>query len=160
MPVSAALFLLSGCGVYTFSGSTLPSHLKTVEIPLFINNSLQPGVAESVTDLLNQRVQSTNLMKPVAGNGDAVIRGKVLSYVNQPYTYGSETRRDVTVSSYTVRISVEIEFFDTVKDKAIYKGVITEEGVYDFPAQMEQEGKKKAIDKIIDRIMENSVQSW
>jgi hypothetical protein len=149
-----------GCGIYTFSGSTLPGHLKTVEIPLFINQSLQPGVAEDITSSLNERMDRSNLLSPVSHNSDATFNGKVLSYENTPYTYGSETVRAVTVKSYVVRISVEVEFYDNRKDKSIYKGVVTEEGIYDFNQQSEADGKKIAVEKIIDRIMQNSVQSW
>ena len=158
------LFLLCvsfvGCGVYTFSGSTLPSHLKTVDIPLFTNQSLQPGVAEDITAKLNSKVQEDNLLKPVSQNSDATIIGKVLSYDNRPYTYGSKSVRNVDVSSYSVKISVEVEFLDNKKDKTIYKGVITEEGIYDFEGETEEVGKERAVEKIIDKIMQNSVQSW
>ena len=158
------LFLLCisfvGCGVYTFSGSTLPSHLKTVDIPLFTNQSLQPGVAEDITAKLNSKVQEDNLLKPVSQNSDATITGKVLSYDNRPYTYGSKSVRNVDVSSYSVKISVEVEFLDNKKDKTIYKGVITEEGIYDFEKETEEVGKERAVEKIIDKIMQNSVQSW
>lgn len=149
-----------GCGVYTFSGSTLPSHLKTVDIPLFTNQSLQPGVAEDITAKLNSKVQEDNLLKPVSQNSDATIIGKVLSYDNRPYTYGSKSVRNVDVSSYSVKISVEVEFLDNKKDKTIYKGVITEEGIYDFEGETEEVGKERAVEKIIDKIMQNSVQSW
>ncbi|NLW33526.1 MAG: hypothetical protein GXY77_18925, partial [Fibrobacter sp.] len=36
------LFLFNSCGIYTFSGSTLPTYLKTVDIPLFMNESMEP----------------------------------------------------------------------------------------------------------------------
>lgn len=153
-----ALFV--GCGVYTFSGSTLPGYLKTVDIPLFINQSLQPGVAEVITAELNRSVQDDNILKPVSQNSDATINGKVLSYINHPYTYGSESLREVDVSSYSVKISVEVEFYDNRKDKALYKGVITEEGIYNFETETEEDGRKKAVKKIIAQIMQNSVQSW
>ena len=156
----ALLGLLCSCGIYTFSGSTLPAHLKTVEIPLFVNNSLQPGVAEDLTELLNQKITSGNLLKPVARNSDAIIKGTVTNYNNHPYTYGSEARRQVNVTSYSVTITVSVEFYDSKKDKILYKGDITQDGIYDFPGETEQVGKKRAIEKIIDQILQNSVQSW
>lgn len=138
----------------------MPSHLKTVDIPLFTNQSLQPGVAEDITAKLNSKVQEDNLLKPVSQNSDATITGKVLSYDNRPYTYGSKSVRNVDVSSYSVKISVEVEFLDNKKDKTIYKGVITEEGIYDFEKETEEVGKERVVEKIIDKIMQNSVQSW
>ncbi len=157
---SVFCFICMGCGIYTFSGSTLPGHLKTVDIPLFIDQSLQPGVAEEITSELNQEILDNKLLKPVSQNSDASFNGKVLSYKNHPYTYGTESIRQVNVTSYSVTISVDIEFYDNKKDKVLYKGVVTEEGIYDFETETEEDGKKRAVKKIIDQIMQNSVQSW
>ena len=154
------LLISMGCGVYTFKGSTLPNHLKTVDIPLFINESLQPGVAEYITEELQKNIQENNILETVPDEGNATINGKVLSYRNHPYTYGSESTREVNVTSYTVTISIEIEFLDNQKDKVLYKGIITQDGIYDFGSETEEDGKKRAIKKITDQIIQNSVQSW
>lgn len=149
------------CGIYTFSGSTLPSHLKTVDIPLFTNKSLQSGIAEEITDQLTKRIQSDNLLKPVSQSSDVTIIGSVLSYKNHPYTYGSEGIRDVEVTNYSVTLAVEIEFLDNKKDKVLYaKKTYTEDGIYDFRTETVQIGQQRAIEKIINQILQNSVQSW
>lgn len=154
------LALFAGCGVYTFKGSTLPNHLKTVDIPLFINESLQPGVAEYITDELQKNIQDNNVLETVPNEGDATINGKVLSYKNHPYTYDSESARQVTVEEYSVTISIEVEFLDNKKDKVLYKGIITQDGIYEFGSETEEDGKNRAIKKITDQIIQNSVQSW
>jgi hypothetical protein len=158
--VLSLLILFTGCGVYTFKGSTLPSYLKTVNIPLFVNQSLQPGVAEYITEELQKNIQDNNILETVPDDGDATINGKVLSYKNHPYTYGSESDRTVAVESYSVTISIEVEFLDNQKDKTLYKGIVTQDGVYDFNSETEEDGKKRAIKKITDQIIQNSVQSW
>jgi hypothetical protein len=149
------------CGIYTFSGSTIPGHLKTVNIPLFKNQSLQPDIAETITSELTKNIQQNNLLKPVANNSDATINGKVIKYGNNPDYYGSNENRDVNVSSYAVQIQVEVEFLDNKKDKELYpKMVITEEGIYDFKTETEKLGQQRAIEKIVNKIMQNSMQSW
>jgi hypothetical protein len=156
----AIAFLAVGCGIYTFSGSTLPAHLKTIDIPLFVNQSMQPDVAEAITSKLTEKVSQQNLLKNIARNGDATINGKVLSYTNQPYTYGSEGYRNVNISQYAVTIKVEVSFWDNKKDQAIYEGTITGEGIYDFSTKTEADGRTLAITKIIDQVIQNSVQGW
>jgi hypothetical protein len=152
--------LVCGCGIYTFSGSTLPGHLETVDIPLFVNKSLQPEVAEELTEQLNNRILRSNLLSVAASRGDATISGAVLSYANNPYTYGAEGYRDVNVSQYAVSISVSIEFVDNKKDEPIYTGTVRGEGVYDFERETEEIGRRRAMEQIVDQIMQNSVQSW
>ena len=153
---------LCSCGFYTFSGSTLPSHLKTVDIPLFANQSLMPGVAEEVTDALTKRILSMNLLRitSVAGRGDATIRGRVVDYSNTPRTYGTSGARQVTVSEYVVHITVDVEFTDNKSSSFLYKGKIMGEGIYDFATQNEALGRANAEKDVVDQILQHSVQSW
>jgi hypothetical protein len=154
----AVLALLCGC--YTFSGSTLPPHLKTVEVPLFANQSLEPNVADEITQELSRELLQSNLLKVVERDGNAVISGSVTSYTNAPYTFGASETRQVSVQQYSVKITVDVEFLDRKKDEPIYKGAITGEGIYNLSNENEQAGKQKAIKEIVQRIMQNSVQGW
>jgi hypothetical protein len=157
VPLAAAA---AGCAFYSFSGSTLPGHLKTVEVPLFLNESLQPGVAEELTEKLSQKLVQADLLDIVSSKGDAVITGKVRTYENNPYTYGSSGYREVDVSEYAVKISVQVEFIDNKKEEPLYEGVLWGTGVYAYGTETEQAGRQKAIADIVEQIIQNSVQSW
>jgi hypothetical protein len=154
------LIVFSSCSIYTFSGSSLPSHLKTVDIPLFLNKSLEPDVADEITNELNKQVLSSNLLRIVKERGDASISGEVTSYSNDPYTFGATEVRQVDVNQYKVRIVAEVEFYDNKKGKELYKGSITGEGIYDFKNETEKVGKERAEKDLVQRILENSIQSW
>ena len=159
--IVSALALLSLCNCfYSFSGSTLSAHLKTVELPLFSNESLQADVADQITQELSKQIVSGNLLKVVERNGDAAITGIVTSYTNTPYTFGASDTRQVSVQQYVVRITVQVEFTDKKKDEPIYKGSVTGEGIYDLQKENEQTGKTKAVTELIRRILQNSVQGW
>ena len=121
----AVCLLVCGCGVYTFNGSTLPAHLKTVDIPLFANQSLMPGVADDITTQLSAKIVSMNLLSVVSSGGNATLRGRVVDYVNTPRTYGTSGARQVTVSEYVVRITVEVEFLDNKANSPLFKGAVT-----------------------------------
>jgi hypothetical protein len=151
---------LCSCGIYTFSGSTLPSHLKTVDIPMFTNSSLQANLAEAITDSLSKRVLTTNLMRIVSTGGDATISGTVTNYSNNPRSYGNAGVRQVNISEYEVNITVDVIFNDNKKNIAIYKGSLTGKGVYDFSKEDEETGRRKATSDIVDQILQNSLQSW
>ena len=159
-PVFLTLALLFCNCIYTLSGSSLPSHLKTVEVPLFANQSLEPNIADEITQKISQEIVSGNLLKVVESNGNAVLSGTVTSYTNEPYTYGASATRQVDVQQYIVRIVADIEFLDIKKDEPIYKGEVTGEGIYDLSKQTEQDGKQAAIKEMVQRIMANSVQGW
>jgi len=152
--------MICGCGIYTFNGSSLPSGMKTVDIPLFLNKSMEPNVADDVTQELNTQLQSTNLLRIVSRGGDASISGTVTSYENTPYMYNTVKERDVDVDQYKVTITADVEFTDNKKNSEMYKGSLTGEGIYNFKTEKEVYGRKKAQKDLVKRILEKSVQSW
>ena len=160
LTVTACCMLGTGCGIYTFSGSSLPSHLKTVDIPLFENQSMEPDIAEEITGELNKQVLTDNLLRIVAAEGDATVSGSITSYLHEPYTYGASATRQVSVDQYIVKITAQVEFIDNVKNIPLFKGSITGEGIYDFQKETEETGREKAIKDIVRRILQSSLQSW
>lgn len=151
-------FLFLSCGIYTFSGSSIPSHMKTIEVPLFENNALVQGVAEDITDGITLAVQREKL-KIVPRDGDAVISGTVATYQNKAYDY-TGGREDLDVKNYVVNITCKVVFRDQVDDKDLYNGVISAQGVYDFDKEDEAVGRKRAVDDLVEKIMINSLQGW
>lgn len=150
--------MLSSCGMYSFSGSSLPSYLKTIEVPLFENRALTQGAAEDLTDELTKAVARENL-KLVATKGDATLKGAVTGYRNHTYDY-SGGRDNLNVKNYAVDIIASVEFIDNIKKKNIYKGTVTAKGVYDFNSETEEDGRKRAIKALSEKIMSNSLQGW
>jgi hypothetical protein len=152
--------VLSGCGVYTFNGSTLPSYIKTIDIPLFKNASLEPEIAEEITSEVSKKVVSDNLLRVITDRGDATLHGEVSKYTNEPYTYGTTETRKVNVDQYIVRITADVDFLDNKKDKSMFKGPVTGEGIYNFSTEQESTGRTKAVSDLVRKILEKSVQSW
>ncbi len=153
------LLMISGCGIYSFTGSTLPGHLKTVELPSFNNTTLEPGVADEITSVLNQEILKSQL-RPANSDGDATISGTVVIYSNEPHTFGSDREDAVNVEQYMVRITAEVEFLDNTNGEIIYEGRVSGEGTYDFQTETEEVGREEAIEKLVQQIIQNSVQNW
>jgi hypothetical protein len=151
-------FVLFSCGIYTFSGSSIPTHMKTIELPLFENNALVQGVAEDITDKLTLAVQREKL-KLVPRDGDAIITGTVATYQNKAYDY-SGNRDNISIKTYAVYITAKVAFRDQVDEKDLYNGVVSAEGVYDFNTEDEEVGRKRAVDDLVEKIMINSLQGW
>jgi hypothetical protein len=158
--LTLGVIFITGCGVYTFNGSSLPPHLKTVDIPLFENQSLQPNVAEEVSKELNHQVLSGNLLRIVNSDGDATVSGTITSYSNDPYTFGAADTRQIDVESYIVKIGADVQFFDNKNNTALFKGVVTGEGIYNFKTETEIVGRQKAEKDLVQRILQNSLQGW
>jgi len=158
LAVTALPLALTSCSIYSFSGSTLPTHIKTVQIPVFANTTLEPGINDDVTTELSSEILKSQL-RPANEGADAVIRGTVTRYTNQPQTFGAGGA-EVNVEQYIVRISADVEFFDNRKEEQIYKGTVSGEGLYNFQSEDEQAGRTKAIKNLVEKIIQNSVQIW
>jgi hypothetical protein len=149
--------VFAGC-IYTFSGSSLPAHIKTVEVPLFENNALVQGVAERITEVLAQKV-SREKLSIVARNGDSRIVGNVVFYRSSAQDYVGD-RNTLTIKTYSVEIVVDIVFLDLKNGREIYSGRIASIGNYDFASETEEDGKTRAIEDITEKILQNSIKSW
>ncbi|NLG15913.1 MAG: hypothetical protein GX556_01125 [Fibrobacter sp.] len=153
-------FVIPGCGIYSFKNTSLPSHIKTVDIPVMSNLSLEPDIADEITRELNREVLSKNLFKISSEKGDATIIGKITNYENTPYIYGASGTKQADVDQYIVRITADMEFIDNKEDKSLFEGSVRGEGIYNFKTESEQTGREKAIKDVVQRLLESSMQSW
>jgi len=79
-----SFLLLSGCGFYSFTGS-LPPHIKTISIPVFVNETAEFGVAEDITDGVTAVFIEENILKVVdTENAHSVVRGTIKKLTTNP----------------------------------------------------------------------------
>ena len=150
--------LLSGC--YSFTASTLPSHIRTVKIHEVEDKTLDPVLAnnirEGVVEMFRKNAGGVRL---VNGDANADFEMTLLSYTNKPENYNSNS--DVETSRVTIRVSVK--FYDNVKEKVIYESKsLSAEGTYDVQANETEDrhGQARAIEKMQDLIITNALAKW
>ena len=150
------LFAIS-CGVYTFSPSALGG-IKSLAILLFENQTPESGLREDLTDRLSQAFVDDNTLRVVPeGRADAVLRGSVISYSREAYTY-SEAE---VVSEYIVRIGINVEFAEKKSGEIIWEERnMSNWGTYDSATQGEDDGKEMAIGKLVEDILNKTVKGW
>ena len=111
--------LLNGCGYHLVgTGSSLPSHLKTLSIPEFSNSSSEPGIHRELTSNIIDSFITDGRVKIVRkGNSDMVMKGNLYYYDLKAASFSSND----FVSDYIVELGVEIEVIDKVNDKSYLK---------------------------------------
>lgn len=156
--VAFAVVALSGC--YSFTASTLPSHIKTVNIHEVEDKTLDPVLANNihtaVVDMFKRNAGGVRLVNDEA-NADFYIT--LLSYTNKPENYNSNS----DVETYRVTIRVEVKFYDNVKERIIYESKsLSADGVYDVQANETEDrhGQTRAIEKLQDLIVSNALAKW
>ncbi len=149
-----AILALAGC--YSFTGSSLPSHVRTVTVPLCENQTLKPGIAEALHQSLNTELIKGNLLRVVDRNGDSELNVRITHYANNPHTYDV----NADVKEYQVEIAAEINFTDVKKYKTIYQGEFRGIGVYRFGSESEKQGEERALNDLSNAIISNTVSGW
>jgi hypothetical protein len=151
----AASLILGGC--YSFSGTTLPSHLKTVRIDPVGNRTLESALADQITQGLEEGFRSRSNLRKVNDGGDAELICILTDYSHRPQsTSGS------TVTSYRVDMLVSVRFIDKVKGDTLYKDDhVPGYGLYAVDkGETEETGKKQAVENLVKVVLDNSVSGW
>lgn len=149
---------LSGC--YSFTASTLPSHIKTVQIFEVDDKTLDPVLANNLrTGVVELFRKNAGSVRVINDDASADFKMTLLSYSNKPDNYNSAEQ----VETYRVTIRVSVLFYDNVKERVIYEEKsLSAEGTYDVQANETEDrhGQVRAIEKLQDLIVTNALAKW
>jgi outer membrane lipopolysaccharide assembly protein LptE/RlpB len=74
-----ALLVLAGCG-YSLRG-TLPPHIKTVSVPIFVNRTQEPAVEGFITRAVVEAFSTNGRLRIApSGQADAILDGEIIGY--------------------------------------------------------------------------------
>jgi hypothetical protein len=155
--VCCLLLFISGCGVYSFSGSGL-SGVNTIAVPLFDNQTQEYGIRESLTEKLSERFVQDNTLKVVNEKAaDSILRGIITGYERESHTFDEQEN----IKEYIVRIWVKASFEEKEGRKTIWE----EEnmmgwGIYSAEDETEEMGRERAIEKLAEDIVNKTVKGW
>jgi len=143
-----------GCGIYSFSGSNLPAHIKTAAVPLFENETSEFGIDQQLTDAVINAITHDNTLK-ISGSrsADSIIKGKILRVVDRAGPYN----KDEKASGFRVTITVDVSFVDVKKRKNIWQETWSQWGDY---TDNRDDGIKEAVDKLSTDILNKTVSGW
>ena len=150
--------LIGGCS-YSFT-SGLPSHIKSVAVPLLANETTEFGVAEEITDQLVAALVKDGTLRVVADEADAssVLLGTVRTYSEETYEY----TRDEQVDQLIIRIGIQVRFMDRVRDEVLWESPqIFGSAVYDNSGpDARNTGLQEAMALVVDEILSGIVAGW
>lgn len=115
--VLVCIVLQTSCGIYSFSGATVPKEVKTISIQYIQNKA--PNAWTSIDRIFNQELRNKLVneagLKVNDEKGDYELKGSINSYsiAAQTPTQGQ------IANAYRVQISVQIEFKDNVTEKKV-----------------------------------------
>lgn len=159
------IVLLSSCGVYSFTGTTITA--ETISIQQFYNDASSgpADLAVTFTNQLRDYFQQNTSLVQVASNGELQMEGGVVSYRLTPVApsaaSNSSTRDAASLTRLTITVKVtyvnlENEDFNFDRTFSQYADFNNDVGLTAIEASLIQE----IYDQIILDIFNASVANW
>ena len=158
--LSNAVFvvLLAGCGYYSVSGS-LPSHIKTVAVPIFENETIEVDIVEGITEEVVDAIIRDGNMKVVSEfQADALVDGTIVDVIEEADTFSKEEEAD----QFKIRVFADVRFFDRKKNAVIWEEKRME-GWARFNASDSSsrvDGIEEALEMLAKEIIDKTVSGW
>ncbi|MBR3698030.1 MAG: LptE family protein [Bacteroidales bacterium] len=109
-----------GCGIYSFSGASIPPEAKTVSVQYFPNQAqlINPTLSNDFTTALRDAMMNQTSLDMVDSGGDLAFEGEITDYRTTPVaiTAGQTAalnRLTITVNVRFVNVFDETKNFET-----------------------------------------------
>lgn len=157
---SVVLVALTACIPYGFTGGGLPSHIRTVAIVPFDNQTTAPELPRELTEALRTRLHDRlGLRDASESKANAIVRGTIQRYETDIPIGFSANNKQATTARRQLQLVVDIEMVDQVTGKTLWqrKGLLAQ-GEYE--ERGEASGRKQAIDRIVSDVVEGAQSQW
>lgn len=153
-PFLTLLLIFTGC-TYSFNPS-LYSHIESIAIPVFENETVKYGLAEPLTkQLIEAFMEDGSLRICGAKEADSILNGKIVKYEKRPFIYDEYEK----VSFFKIIIRIEVQFRDRVRDRTLWNREFEDWGRY-AADEDEEKGIEEAVEKLKNRLIGEIIEAW
>jgi hypothetical protein len=151
----------AGCSHYGFS-SSVKTHISTIAVPVLLNETLEYGAEQGVTDAIISEFTEDNALRVVREEeADSILRGAVLLYERSVMSYDAAGNP----KEYKVRVVAKLSYEDLTKNEIVWEEEIEGWAVYSDTAAggyeaTEEEARAHAFVKLAQDVLSKTVQGW
>jgi len=158
------ILVSSSCGYHLAGyGSTLPSHIRAISIPVFKNSSSEPNIQRDVTDAIRRAFISDGRLKVTdTSKADLLMRGTLTNYQLRGVSFSSED----SAEEYIVRLGIQVEAYDRIKKRIVFSQKFTTQWDYRSTSSVvDSESEKytalkEAYDDLADRLVSITIEQF
>ena len=158
-----ALSLLAGC-MYSFTGGGLPSHVNRVYIQPFDNETPYQNLTSDLLREMQDRLPgSLGVRLSSEQTADAIVRGTLKSAEEQTTNFDPQPDPTGRIQRLEARvqISFDAEIFDVRNDQVLWRGNgLTAIGNFEPGREDVDDGRKKALELVVQKIVEGAQSQW
>ncbi len=157
--ISLSILVVS-CGVYSFTGASIPTEAKTISVQYISNKAaiVQPSLSQVITDgLIDAFAGQTNL-EITENEGDLSFSGYITKYQIKPMAI----KANETASQNRLTIAIKIKYNNSFDDKqnfettfSRYRDYASSENIVDVEDGLIEEISKELIEDVFNKAFVN-----
>lgn len=155
------IFFISGCGVYSFTGASIPAETKTFSVSYFENKApiVQPTLSSVLTEKIKDKFTTQTNLQPTKLDGDLQFEGYISDYQSRPVSIqGNEL-----AALNRLTISVWVKFVNKKDPKQDFETTFTRYADYDSRKNLstiESDLINEICLQLTDDLFNKSVINW
>lgn len=149
------------CCPYSFTGASVPQHLKTIFIPIADDKSgaAEPGLREALTEKLIQKFIDDNTLQVAERvNANALLECTIISLTDAPAIVSAGEN----ITSRRITVGVKVVYRDLVQKKTVFDRSFSNYADYPPGGDIGQRSSaiEQAIENITEDILLETVSGW
>ena len=134
-----------GCGIYSFSGASIPPEAKTVSVLYFPNQAplINPLLSDQFTTALRDAMMNQTSLDMVESGGDLAFEGEIVDYRTTPVAITS----DQTAALNRLTITVNVRFVNTFDESKSFETKFSH--YEDYPSEQELTSVQESLTSVI-----------
>jgi len=151
------VLVFAGC--YSFTGASVPAHLKTVAIPLLedVSGFGEAGLREKFTHKLIELFRNDNNLEIGERlTADSIIEGTISTIIDAPSVIGGNN----IITTRRVTVTVHASYTDMKLRKKVWERDFSNWGEYTQGQQTRDVALNEAVNKVSEDILLETVSGW
>jgi hypothetical protein len=129
-------------------------------IATFDNQTPSPDVPKELYDQMNKELRRRLGVRDAPSNkADALVHGAIVSYdADVPVSFSSNPNQAVSAHR-RLQVTIDVEIVDQSNGRLIFSNKSLREEA-EYPERGEADGRKAAIEKLVNKIVEGVQSNW
>ena len=153
-------WICQGCGIYSFSGASIPAEAKTVSVDYFPNHAqlVNPMLSNNLTNALRDAMTNQTTLDMVEAGGDLAFEGEITDYRTNPVAITGQT-----AAMNRLTITVKVRFSNRIDDSKDFEQTFSR--YEDYPSNQDLNSVQESltatiIDQLVEDIFNKALVNW
>ena len=159
--VLALACICQGCGIYSFSGASIPAEAKTVSVAYFPNHAqlVNPMLSNNFTNALRDALTNQTTLDMVESGGDLSFEGEITDYKTTPVAITSGQ----TAAMNRLTVTVQVRFSNRIDDTKDFESSFSR--YEDYPSDQDLNSVQESltatiVDQLVEDIFNKALVNW